>query len=133
MRSVTRSITLSAPVSTTLTLTEIAVDLAHSALTDHPGEREISLLAISVSHLVAEPVLQLELHLGLPGDERRPGTPAAAGRWALDRSMDRVRARFGRASVGYAAVALSPDTQVPEEFRELVEKPIAGRPLNRAG
>jgi len=125
MRSVTRSITLSAPVSTTLTLTEIAVDLARSAL-DDTGEREISLLAISVSHLVAEPVLQLELPLGLDHEGRRPGTPAGAGRWALDRSMDRVRERFGKGSVGYAAVALSGQAAVPEEFRELAERDIGG-------
>jgi DNA polymerase IV len=122
MRSVTRSITLSAPVSTTLTLTEIACDLARSALDDHPREREVSLLAISVSHLVAEPVLQLEMPLGLDDEPRRPGTPLGADRWALDRSMDRVRERFGRTSVGYAAVALSGEHTVPEEFRELAER-----------
>ena len=126
MQSVTRSITLSAPISTTLTLTEIGVDLARAALADHPRQVEITLLAISVSHLVAEPVLQLEIPLGLPGEEQRPGTPRAADRWALDRSMDRVRERFGRSSVGYAAVALSGDGHVPEEFRELVEKQVGG-------
>jgi DNA polymerase-4 len=136
MRSVTRSITLSAPVSTTLGLTEIAVDLARTALADHPREREITLLAISVSHLVSEPVLQLELPLGLADERRRPGTPAAADRWALDRSMDRVRDRFGRTSVGYAAVSLSPDVSVPEEFRELAERPVGDarrRPRPDAG
>jgi DNA polymerase-4 len=128
MRSVTRSITLGAPISTTLTLTEIAVDLARAALDDHPREREITLLAVSVSHLVAEPVLQLELPFGLDDERRRPGTPAAADRWALDRSMDRVRERFGRASVGYAAVALSNEHAVPEEFRELAERQLPGPP-----
>jgi DNA polymerase IV len=122
MRSVTRSTTLPAPVSTTLTITEVAVDLARTALADHPREREVTLLAVSVSQLVTEPVLQLELPLGLPGDERRPGTPRAADRWAVDRSVDRVRDRFGRAAVGFAAVALSDDHGVPDEFRELAER-----------
>jgi DNA polymerase-4 len=121
MRSVTRSTTLPAPVATTLTLTEVGVDLARSALADHPGEKEITLLAVSVSHLADEPALQLEIPLGLEGEERRPGTPRAADRWALDHSMDRVRDRFGKASVGYAAVALSGAHVVPEEFRELAQ------------
>ncbi|HUA96052.1 MAG TPA: hypothetical protein VMB82_11070, partial [Acidimicrobiales bacterium] len=39
LRSVTRSATLPAPVSTTLTLTEVAEQLARSALFDHGSER----------------------------------------------------------------------------------------------
>jgi DNA polymerase-4 len=35
--------------------------------------------------------------------------------------MDSVRSRFGRAAVGYAAVALSDRGAVPDEFRELAE------------
>ena len=122
MRSVTRSTTLPSPISTTLTLTEVGVELARAALADHPREREISLLAISVSHLVHEPVLQLELALDLPDAARRPGAPAGASRWAVDRSMDRVRDRFGRPAVGYAAVALSGQHAVPDAFRELAER-----------
>jgi len=122
LRSITRSLTLPAPVSTTLTLTEVAVQLARTALADHPREQELSLLAVSVSHLELAPALQLELALGLAGEERRPGTPAAAARWAVDRSVDRVRERFGRRAVGYAAVALSADRGVPEAFRELAER-----------
>ena len=128
MRSVTRSITLSFPVSTTLTLTEIGVDLARAALADHPAEREISLLAISVSHLVAEPVLQLELPLALDDQRHRPGTPTGSHRWAVDRSIDRVRDRFGRQAVGYAVVALSGEPSVPEEFRKLAERELPGSP-----
>ena len=41
--------------------------------------------------------------------------------------MDRVRERFGRTSVGYAAVALSGEHTVPEEFRELAERGLGGR------
>ena len=51
LRSVTRSVTLSAAISTTLTLTEVAERLAHSAILDHEREREITLIAISVSNL----------------------------------------------------------------------------------
>jgi DNA polymerase-4 len=121
LRSVTRSVTLPFPISATLTLTELAAELAGGALADHPADREITLLAISVSHLVDEPVLQLELPLGLGGDCHRPGTAAGSARWAVDRAMDAIRTRFGRDAVGYATVVFSELGGVPEEFRELAE------------
>src|SRR5207245_5616296 len=99
LRSVTRSLTVPAAISTTLTLTELGVGLAATALADHPREREITLVAISVSNLVEQPVLQLELPIGLDDDPRRPGTASGSARWALDRAMDGVRARFGREAV----------------------------------
>jgi DNA polymerase-4 len=40
----------------------------------------------------------------------------------VDRSVDAIRDRFGRAAVGYAANALSESDRVPEEFRELAER-----------
>jgi len=110
LRSVTRSVTVPRAISTTLTLTELCVGLANAALADHPGEREITLLAISVSNLVVESALQLELPLGM-GDE-----------WhRLDRAMDKVRATFGRDSLGYAAVVFREAGGVPDEFRVLAE------------
>src|ERR1700752_538289 len=51
MHSVTRSITLDAPISATASLAEIAEELVRAALEDHPDERVISLLGISVSNL----------------------------------------------------------------------------------
>jgi DNA polymerase-4 len=120
MRSITRSRTGPDPVSTTLTLTEIAEQLVHAALADHPDEAQISLLAISVSNLVDQPVLQLELPV-VPSAEVRAGSPVGAARWAIDHSMDEVRRKFGRSSVGYASVALSRHGSVPDEFRELAE------------
>ena len=107
-------------MSTTLTLTEIAAELVASALRDHPEERQISLLAISVSNLVDRPVLQMELPV-LPDDAVRPGSATSTARWAVDTSIDAVRRRFGRAAVGYASVALSEHAMVPDEFRELAE------------
>lgn len=52
---------------------------------------------------------------------RRPGSTAGAARWAVDRAVDVVRNRYGRAAVGYAAAAFSEVDRVPEEFRELAE------------
>jgi DNA polymerase IV len=132
MRSVTRSVTLSTAISTTLTLTEIAEGLARSALFDNEREREITLLAVSVSSLRPDHSLQLELPLGSPRVGGRagpgPGNEVEASRWGLDRSLDAIRDKFGRTSVGYATVALSAAERVPEEFRELAERGSDGEP-----
>jgi DNA polymerase-4 len=134
LRSVTRSTTLPVATAATLTLTEIAAALAEAALADHPGERRITLLAVSVSNLVDAVALQLELPLepggiggiggvGGVGDVAlRPGSRAGAARWGVDRSMDAIRSRFGRGSVGYAGVMLTWAGGVPEAFRELAER-----------
>ena len=120
MRSVTRSVTLGAPVSATRTLAELSVALAEAALADHPDEREITLVAVSVSNLVIEPALQLELPLGLD-EPHRPGSASGSARWAADRAVDAVRARFGREAVSFAGVRFSDVGHVPDEFRELAE------------
>ncbi|HLV04698.1 MAG TPA: DNA polymerase IV [Actinomycetaceae bacterium] len=122
MRSVTRSHTLGAPVSATLTITEVAERLAWQALHDE-GEREVTLLGISVSNLARQEVIQLELPLP-PPDPWRPGSPTGAARWAVDRSVDAVRDRFGRSAVGYLPAALGRGAGVPEEFRELAEREL---------
>ncbi|MBJ7598590.1 DNA polymerase IV [Candidatus Nephthysia bennettiae] len=124
LRSITRSVTLPAAISTTLTLTEIATELAGSVLADNPREREITLLAISVSQLVDEFPVQLELPLRLDDDRHRPGTAAGSARWALDRALDTIRDRFGRDAVGYATVMFSELGGVPDEFRELAEHDV---------
>jgi DNA polymerase IV len=132
LRSVTRSVTLPAAISSTLTLTDVSVELAQTALADHPREREITLVAISVSNLVDERALQLELPLDLDGARHRPGTAAGSSRWAIDRAMDSVRTRFGRHAVSYAAVGLSDAGGVPDEFRELAERSLGRAPEERS-
>jgi DNA polymerase IV len=126
MRSATRSVTLSVAISTTLTLTEIAERLAHSAILENERERHITLLAVSVSQLRPEHALQLELPLYSSDVHRGAVTHAQAvvdaARWGVDRSVDAIREKFGRSAIGYAAVAFSGDERVPEEFRQLAER-----------
>jgi DNA polymerase-4 len=121
LRSVTRSLTLLAPISATTILAEIAEDLVRGVLANHPHERTISLLAISVSNLEEHAVLQLELPLDLAGDERRPGSKKGMARWVADRAVDAIRGRFGWEAIGYGSVALEAPRSVPDEFRELAE------------
>ncbi len=122
LRSVTRSFSAPIPVSSTLTVTEVAEQLVASALADHPAEHHVTLLGISVSNLINEPPVQLELPLGLVDHRCRPGSPVGAARRSVDRSVDAIRARFGRAAIGYATVVFSGGNRVPEEFRELAER-----------
>ena len=122
MRSITRALTLPEPVASTLTLREIAEALVTGALVEHPDERSVSLLAIAVSKLTDAPCAQLELPDVLDDDPRRMGSRTGAARLAVDQCMDTVRRRFGRESVGYAAVSLSQRGSVPDAFRELAER-----------
>ncbi|HET7717081.1 MAG TPA: DNA polymerase IV [Bauldia sp.] len=124
LRAVTRSLSLPAPVAATAILAEVAEDLVRTALRDHPEERTISLLAVSVSHIETEPPLQLEFPLGLDDERRRPGGKRGRARFVADRAVDAIRDRFGWDAVGYASVALGLPRSVPDGFRELAEKEL---------
>jgi DNA polymerase-4 len=123
LHSVTRSVTVDTPISATASLAEVAEDLVRAALADHPQERIISLLGISVSHLERDWDLQLELPLGLDDDKRRAGSKRGLARWMADRAIDKIRDRFGSKAVEYGS-ALELTRSVPDEFRELAEKDL---------
>jgi DNA polymerase IV len=123
LRSVTRSLTLSAPISDTRALAEIAEDLVRAALSDHREEKTISLLAISVSHLEAHPIVQLELPLGLGDEGRSPGTKKGVARSRADQAIDAIRKRFGGEAVDYGS-AVRAVRSVPDEFRRLAEREL---------
>ena len=123
LRSVTRSLTLSAPISATRALAEIAEDLVRGVLADHRDERTISLLAIAVSNLEAHAIVQLELPLGLADERRRPGTKQGLARSRADRAVDAIRKRFGGKAVDYGS-AVRVVRSVPDEFRRLAEREL---------
>ena len=124
LKSATRSVTLDAPISATVILAELAEDLVRAVLADHPEEKAISLLAISVTHLEEHWDLELELPLGLQDEARRPGTEIGIARGAADRAVDRIRGRFGWGAIGYGSVVLGLPRSVPDAFRELAEKEL---------
>lgn len=123
LRSVTRALTLSEPISATRALAEVAEDLVRGVLADHRDEKTISLLAISLSHLEAQETLQLELPLGLSDEGRRPGTKIGVARSRADRAVDAIRKRFGGQAVDYGS-GLGRERSVPDEFRNLAEKEL---------
>jgi DNA polymerase-4 len=124
LRSVTRSVTLDAPISATVMLAAFAEELVRAALADHPDETTISLLAISVSHLEEHWDLALELPLGLADEARRPGSRQGLARSAADCAVDRIRDRFGWDAIGYGSAVLGLSRSVPDEFRKLAEKEL---------
>src|SRR2546429_7081808 len=124
LNSVTRSLTLDAPISATVILAELAEELVRAVMAEHPDEQTISLLAISVSHLEEHWDLELGLPLGLQDESRRPGTKIGLARWTADRAVDQIRDRFGWDAIGYGSVVLGISRSVPDEFRELAEKDL---------
>jgi DNA polymerase-4 len=121
LHAVTHAVTLDAPISATVILAEVANELVRTVLAQHRHERKISLLAISVSHLEKNAEIQLDLPLGLKDEARRPGSKKGMARWAADRAVDKIRARFGWGAVGYGSVALGLARSVPDDFRALAE------------
>ncbi len=105
-------------------IARLAENLVRAALADHPGEKIISLLAISVSHLEEHWDLALELPLGLEDEALRPGSPPGIARWAADCAIDKIRDRFGWEAIGYGSAALEAARSVPDDFRKLAEKDL---------
>jgi DNA polymerase-4 len=124
LRAVTRSLTLETPVSATIVLAEIAEALVRRALADHPREKSISLLGISVSDLDREMEVQMDLPLALGDEGRRPGSRKAMAQRLADGAVDAIRDRFGWEAVGYGSAALGLNHSVPDAFRELAEREL---------
>lgn len=121
LQSITRSRTLPSPIASTEAIHRIAWDLGREAVRSEANGRQVSLLGIRMSRLCPLVALQLELSLDLD-DATRPGDETGRRFWDLDRSVDEVRDRFGKASVGAASVLMSRGgSSVPDEFRKLAE------------
>ena len=123
MSSVTRSVSLRAPVATTPAIASIAGHLADAGVAESAG-RDVTLLAISTSNLTTSPHLQLELPFAelLGADLLRAGSAQERSRQGLDEAVDALRRRFGKEAVGRASLLLQHRRGVPDEFRDLASK-----------
>ena len=108
MASVTRSLTLPAPIAETTSLYRAAAALADGLVAERAAGRRVNLVGISVDLLEDAPHLQLELALGAgqgPDDPAlRAGSDIHRRLRSLDAAVDRARNRFGRGAVQRAAV-----------------------------
>ena len=93
-----------------------------AVLAEHPNEKTISLLAISVSHLEEHWDLSLNFRSDFLDERRRPGSKSGMARLAADGAIDKIRDRFGWDAIGYGSPDIS--RSVPDEFRELAEKEL---------
>jgi len=124
LRSVTRSITLDAPIQRPLRLPKSPRSLFVRRSPITLTRRPYHWWPVSVSHFEKHWKLQLELPLRLEDEKRRPGTATGMARWTADRAVDTIRDRFGWDAVGYGWVMLGLFRTVPDEFRELAEKDL---------
>ena len=95
--SITRATTLRTPSAASAVLYRTALSLV-DAITEEFPDRGVSLLGIAMSNLVPSSPLQLELPLF--DGSFSGGSPRELELQALDAAVDRLRARFGRDSVG---------------------------------
>jgi DNA polymerase-4 len=123
LRSVTRALTIGAPISATRAIAEVAESLVRGVLADNRHERTISLLAIAVSHLDTHASLQLELPLGRGDEGCRPGTKKGLARSRADAAVDAIRKRFGEGAVDYGSASRL-ERSVPDGFRRLAENEL---------
>jgi len=132
LQAVTRATTLGAPISSTEAIFEIAQHLTREAIASAADGRGLSLLAVRVSGLSVDPHVQLELSLADSASSvTQPGSAASLARDRLDRTIDNVRSRFGKETLGPASVLLDGSGRVPDEFGDLAI-PVAERNDSRS-
>ena len=133
MRSITRSETREDAVLSTLTLREIAEGLVRQALSDHPEERVITLLGISVSNMIAEPDVQLEFP---PSHGKVRVARVRQSRWPGARSIVRsTRSEDGSvdARSGTRGLRSPPAAWCPTSFGNSLSATLASGRNRRAG
>jgi hypothetical protein len=89
----------------------------------------VSLIAVSISGLVDDAAIQMELPFldashQANSDAVRAGSALANNRRAVDDTMDDVRAKFGKSAVNYLSASRSQSSGVADEFRELAERDV---------
>ena len=96
-----------------------ALELAAGVLDEFP-DRGLSLLGISMSHLVPSSPLQLELPIF--DDDLVGGSPRELELQALDAAVDDLRERFGERTVGPASDLLGSRSDFSEGLSDIMTR-----------
>ncbi len=96
-----------------------ALDLTIGVLEEFPN-RGLSLLGISMSHLVPASPLQLELPIF--DDDLVGGSSKELELQALDAAVDDLRERFGKRTVGPASDLLGPTSAFSEGLSDIMTR-----------
>ena len=121
MSAITRAATLPGPISETDAIYRQAASLADALVGERADGRAVTLVGISVSHLIPTPHIQLELPLdGLGADPVvRAGSAENLRHHDLDAAVDRARRRFGRAAITRAStMRRAPEIRSPMDELE---------------
>ncbi len=120
LSAVTRSHTFEQPTAESILIRDMCVELTRNALHDHPDERFVSLLGLSVSGLDdADGDWQLAFQFA-PTPHRDQTADPDRGR-AIDKAIDQICERFGTQAVSIWSTK-SAHTGMDDGFRSLAEK-----------
>ena len=123
MRSVTRSVTLPAPISATTNARRGGGGIGARRAGGHPDQKRPS-PCWRFRYRVWRSIRSCSwsFRIGLEDEPCRPGSKAGMARWVADRAVDAIRDHFGWDIIGYGPVALGISRSVPDDFRQLAEK-----------
>jgi DNA polymerase-4 len=119
LQSITRATTMRTATASSAVLYRTALDLATGVLDEFPN-RGLSLLGMSMSHLVPASPLQLELPLF--DDDFIGGSPRELELQALDAAVDDLRERFGKGTVGPASDLLGSRSAFGEGLSDIMTR-----------
>ena len=118
-QAITRGTTMRTATASSAVLYRTALELAAGVLDEFP-DRGLSLLGISMSHLVPSSPLQLELPIF--DDDLVGGSPRELELQALDAAVDDLRERFGERTVGPASDLLGSRSDFSEGLSDIMTR-----------
>ena len=118
-QSITRATTMRTATASSAVMYRTALELTIAVLDEFP-DRGLSLLGISMSHLVPASPLQLELPMF--EDAFVGGSPRELELQALDAAVDGLRERFGKRAVGPATDLLGSSSAFSEGLSDIMTR-----------